>query len=217
MGLDSEVFWRVESLYRALSRSSKDVVLVPDEDEEIPGPDFLFDCRKDGRLIVEERLRTQGQTVKEAYHQHKIMLNHFYDIQEIANRGNRSHVARGIEDMVGDFKNYLDLVKSHREEQQDNYFLFYPTDESFFFGCLPHEGGKMNFNKEANYSGAVRDLDRLKDSLVLFTEVKTKLRYPVEPIPRDDQGTGIDDRSYRAAIEKVKQALKENFNFDVEN
>ena len=216
--IDYEFFWRLSSLYEALTMSAVDSVVVPssyfDKDNKRKGifSYVYYDAADDEDValrIMEKRKFTAFNVVRENALFHVHALKYFYDIEERANVHNRRSVANVTQNLCVGFGRYINFVKEHRSVMGNKAFLNYPTCISgHYFQVAWHDGiREKEFNAEQSWRMGLSDCIRIRETADYFARQNGKIP-PVQISERRDEGEGITDNSLRARVELNKQLVK---------
>ncbi len=219
--IDLNFLIKLSSLYEALTHSAVNPVTINYFSEVAMFYDAYGEASPRELEFAEElmkkRLESKGY-IKSHHKYHSEFLKLFYDIDENINTNNRIKVAEISENLADKVKEYIfEIVKPHNFELNDKAYLFYPVCYRKYGFYIRELGivGHLIFNKNSNYFGAKKDLNkiiRLSKKFSLINE-----RIPINKIAtQEDTGIGIMDTSIRGRNELNVELLR-RVGFDLEN
>ena len=215
-----DAFWKLSSVYHALTNSVCSPVIVPSELYEGEGRTHAFshvfwDCAEDeddAKGLMVARLGRGREDIDIIIKTHESLSDEFYNIFESLNTNNRTLVIRAVANIGQLLKDYGELVKKHNTRLGENSFLEYPTciEGHMFLLRGYRKARECFFNNEQDYNGLQIEIETMNNVLRLLASSDEEL--PRENLLRlmntEDTGEGIMDTSLRGRIELTKELLK---------
>ncbi len=213
---DFELFYRLNSMYNALTISTTSPVVIPSGISP-PGKISAFSHvfydaaeNEDKALeIMRKRIKLNSGDIAKHLDLHKLMLKLFYDIEESANTSNRNSVSDAVSKLCTCVRDYTRLVAVHLHRPKEEAFLSYPTCIPGHYFVVPSFSiiRELSFNPNQNIHGVIREITDLEELLIDF-EIQAEKISIVKVSDALDTGEGISDTSLRGRLELTIELLK---------
>lgn len=130
--IDFEMFWRLSSLYHAVTLSATSPVVLPTSGSKMISSfshAFYDTFDNEGKAIREiwGRIKSGSNEIRDHYLLHSKMRDGFYSVEESTNTNNRNRLVNDVVDLYNGLIDYVKIVNYHQENLRENSFLFYPT------------------------------------------------------------------------------------------
>ncbi len=215
---DFEFFWRISSLYNALSYTAIDPIVFHEGNSS---SGLNSDAYYDNELaipLIKKRIKIGADDIIKNYEIHKDFLKYFSEIDLAIKNKDRINVGNNVELLCNLTSDYLNFVKKHKSQLPSKYFLDYPTckPEHYFQLRFEEKGDLMThhlrFNTKINRINGEKDLNKIRKIIPLFGLVHGDL-YRIEIMNQIDPDKGVTN-PLKNNIERNKELLK-RIGFDV--
>ncbi|MDO8460744.1 MAG: hypothetical protein Q7S74_06555 [Nanoarchaeota archaeon] len=216
--IDFKFFYKLSSLYEALTLSACDPVVVPSGIGSKGLHVFshmFYDCMEDeeeGFRIMEDRKRIAQEDIVNHFSFHEYAVKAFYSIDELANVNNREgvvNIARELAIQLEQYSGFTGIITEHKTRLEKKAFLNYPVCFRGHYFQVPWYTNlaEKSFNPTISESGVITEAIKTRYLGNQFLTVQG-------PIPKitisegKDSGEGLIDTSLRGRLELTKELLR---------